>query len=83
MSQTSLSKKSLSGRLQKITLLLSEKVQLLNYRKKNSKIDCKDIVKIFKFEKTCSAKSMPVLKLTKSKIDKGNFTNSVKLSIFD
>ena len=48
MSKMSLSKKTLSGRLLKKTLSLSEKVQLLDYRKKNPKSDCRDIAEVFK-----------------------------------
>ena len=91
MFKMSLSKKVLSGRLQKKTLLLGEKVQLLDYRGKKTKTVCCDIAEIFKIGKTSAAtiikmkrslaKSMPVFKVTESKIVRGNFTNSTKQCI--
>ena len=55
MLKMSLSKKALSRRLQKKILSLSEKVQLLDYRKKTPKIDCRNIAEIFKIGKTSAA----------------------------
>ena len=50
MLKMSLSKKALSRRLQKV-----QKVQLLDYRKKTPKIDCRNIAEIFKIGKTSAA----------------------------
>ena len=91
MFKMSLSKKALSGRLQKKTLSLSKKVQLLDYRGKKTKMVCCNIAEIFKIGKTSAAKiiqmkrslakSMLVFKTTESKFVRGNFTNSMKQGI--
>ena len=51
----STSKKTLSARLQRKTLSLSEKIKLLDYKKSNPTIGCRDIVEIFNIEKTSAA----------------------------
>ena len=51
----STSKKTLSARLQRKTLSLSEKIHLLDYKKSNPTIDCRDIAEIFNIGKTSAA----------------------------
>ena len=51
----SLSKKALSGRLQKKTLTLHEKVKVLNYKKEHPKLSCRDVAESFKIGKTAAA----------------------------
>ena len=51
----STSKKSLSARLQRKTLSLSEKIKLLDYKKSNPMIGCRDIAEIFNIGKTSAA----------------------------
>ena len=52
MSKMSLSKKALSGRLQKKTLLLTKKSTIARLQVKNPKLGCRDISEIFKIFKT-------------------------------
>ena len=51
----STSKKTLSARLQRKTLSLSEKIKLLDYKKSNPTIGCRDIAEIFNIGKTSAA----------------------------
>ena len=48
----STSKKTLSARLQRKTLSLSEKIELLDDKKSNPTISCRDIAEIFNIGKT-------------------------------
>ena len=52
MLKMSLSKKALSGRLQKKTLLLTKKSTIARLQVKNPKLGCRDISEIFKIFKT-------------------------------
>ena len=52
MLKMSLSKKALSGRLQKKTLLLTKKSAIARLQVKNPKLGCRDISEIFKIFKT-------------------------------
>ena len=81
----STSKKTLSAQLQRKTLSLSEKIKLLNYKKRNHTISCRDIAEIFNIGKTSAttiikneeklAKTMPVLKVTGSEFVRENLTS--------
>ena len=81
----STSKKTLSARLQRKTLSLSEKIKLLDYKKRNHTISCRDIAEIFNIGKTSAAtiikneeklaKTMPVLKVTGSEFVRENLTS--------
>ena len=51
----SISKKLLSARLQRKTLSLSEKIKLLDYKKSNPMIGCRDVAKIFIIGKRSAA----------------------------
>ena len=51
----STSKKRLSARLQRKTLSLSEEIKLLDYKKNNPTIGCRDIAEIFDIGKTSAA----------------------------
>ena len=51
----STSKKTLSARLQRKTLSLSKKIKLLDYKKSNPTIGCRDIAEIFNIGKTSAA----------------------------
>ena len=69
-------KKTLSSRLQRKTLSLSEKIKLFDYKKNNPTIGYRDIAEVFNIGKTSAttiikmkrsfAKTMPVLKVTGS-----------------
>ena len=81
----STSKKTLSAQLQRKTLSLSEKIKLLNYKKRNHTISCRDIAEIFNIGKTSAtmiikneeklAKTMSVLKVTGSEFVRENLTS--------
>ena len=51
----STSKKTLSAQLQKKTSSLSEKIKLIDYKKSNPTIGCRDIAEIFNIGKTSAA----------------------------
>ena len=51
----SLSKKALSARLSKKTLTLKEKIKVLDYKKKNPDISCRQISEIYSIGKTSAA----------------------------
>ena len=51
----STSRKTLSARLQRKTLSLSKKIKLLDYKKSNPTIGCRDIAEIFNIGKTSAA----------------------------
>lgn len=51
----SLSKKALSGQMEKKTLSLQDKVKLLDYKKDHPKKSCRDIAEVFKIGKTSAA----------------------------
>ena len=65
-------KKTLSARLKRKALSLSEKINLLDYKKSNPTIGCRDIAEIFNIGKTSAAS---VLKVTGSEFVRENFTN--------
>ena len=85
MPKMSTSKKTLSAQLQRKTLSLSEKIKLLNYKKRNHTISCRDIAEIFNIGKTSAtmiikneeklAKTMSVLKVTGSEFVRENLTS--------
>ena len=54
----STSKMTLSARLQRKTLSLSEKIKLLDYKKSNPMIGCRDIAEIFNIGKISAATIM-------------------------
>ena len=51
----STSKQTLGARLQRKTLSLSEKIKLLDYKKSNPTIGCREIAEIFNVGKTSAA----------------------------
>ena len=51
----STSKKTLSAQLQRKTSSLSEKIKLIDYKKSNPTIGCRDIAEIFNIGKTSAA----------------------------
>ena len=55
MPKISTSKKTLSALLQRKTLSLSEKIKLLDYKKSNPRIGCRDIAEMFNIGKTSAA----------------------------
>ena len=87
----STSKTTLSARLQRRTLSLSEKIKLIDYKKSNPTISCRDVAEIFNIGKTSAAtiknmktsfaKTMLVLKVTGSEFVGENFTNCMKQCI--
>ena len=78
----STSKNTLSARLQRKTLTLSKKMKLLDYRKRNPTIGCRDIAEIFNIGKTSAVTiiknevlpAMLVLKVTGNKFVRENLT---------
>ena len=88
MFEMALSKKALSGRLQKNRYCETKKYNCLITGGEKTKMVCCDSAEIFKTGKTSAAriiqmkrsfaKNMPVFKITESKFVRGNFTNSMK-----